>query len=73
MRTRKDKDCVVFRGIEFEFDYTWTAGRPATWEDPEEYDEWEIYNITINDVDAEELVDCFREEFEEEVINKLKD
>jgi len=62
---------INYKGFEFNFEYNYTAGRPATWEDPEEYDEWEIYNITLNGIDAEELIEDMREDFEQEVINNL--
>jgi len=66
---KKLNDSIEFRGIEFEFNYNYTAGMSATYEDPEEYEEWEIYNVTINGVDAEYLIEDMREEFDREVIN----
>jgi hypothetical protein len=62
---------INYKGFEFNFEYNFSAGRPATWEDPEEYEEWEIYNITLNGIDAEELSEDMREDFEQEVINNL--
>ena len=62
---------INYKGFEFNFEYNFSAGRPATWEDPEEYEEWEIYNITLNGIDAEELIEDMREDFEQEVINNL--
>ncbi len=62
---------ISYKGFEFNFEYNFSAGSPATWEDPEEYDEWEIYNITLNGIDAEDLIEDMREDFEEEVINHL--
>ena len=64
----KPNDSIEFRGIDFEFNYDYTSGRPATLEDPEEYEDWEIYNICINGVDAEHLIEDMREEFDNAVI-----
>jgi hypothetical protein len=67
------RSAINYKGFEFEFEYNFSAGSKATWEDPEEYDEWEIYNITLNGIDAEELIEDMREDFEQEVINNLTD
>ena len=67
------KSSINYLGFDFDFEYNYSAGRPATWEDPEEYEEWEIYNITLNGIDAEELLERHREDFEEAVIDNLKD
>jgi hypothetical protein len=45
---------------------TGSAGSRATFEDPEEYDEWEIYNITLNGIDASELLENQIEDDNEE-------
>jgi hypothetical protein len=73
MISKKGCSSIEFKGIKFDFDYNWYSGRPATYEEPEEHEEWEIFNITINDVDAEDLIDNMREQFEEEAINHLSD
>jgi len=44
----------------------------ATHEDPEEYEEFEIYDITLNGVDATNLLDRQIDDFEEMVIKNLK-
>jgi len=62
---------INYKGFEFNFEYNFSAGSKATWEDPEEYDEWEIYNITLNGIDAEDLIEDMREDFEEAVVNHL--
>jgi hypothetical protein len=67
------KSSINYKGFDFDFEYNYTPGRPATWEDPEEYEEFEIYNITLNGIDAEELLENQIEDFEEEVIDNLKD
>jgi hypothetical protein len=68
-----EKSSIIYRGFEFDFEFNYTPGRPQTWEDPEEYEEWEIYNITLNGVDADDLLDPMLQDFEIEVINNLKD
>jgi hypothetical protein len=62
---------INYKGFQFDYEYNFSAGSPATWEDPEEYDEWEIYNITLNGIDAEDLIEDMREDFEQEVIDHL--
>lgn len=67
------KSSINYRGFDFDFEYNYSAGRPATWEEPEEYEEWEIYNITLNGVDADELLDRYIDDFVDEAIEQLKD
>ena len=67
------KSSLNYRGFDFEFEYNYTAGRPATYEDPEEYEEFEIYNITLNGIDADDLLDRYMDDFIEEAINDLKE
>ena len=63
------KSSINYLGFNFNFEYNYSAGRPATLEDPEEYEEFEIYNITLNGINAEELLERHREDFEEAVID----
>jgi hypothetical protein len=65
------KGTINYKGFKFEFDYLFFAGRPATMEDPEEYPEWEIYNITLNGIDADSLLDDQIDEFEKAVVEDL--
>ena len=65
------KSTINYKGFDFDFEYNFSAGRLATWEDPEEYPEWEIYNITLNGIDAEDLIEEIREDFEQEVVEYL--
>jgi hypothetical protein len=65
------KSTINYKGFDFDFEYNFSAGARATWEDPEEYDEWEIYNITLNGIDAEDLIEDMREDFEQEVVEYL--
>lgn len=67
------KSSINYRGFDFDFEYSYSAGRPATLEDPEEYEEFEIYNITLNGIDASDLLDIMIDDFEKEVIKELKD
>jgi len=64
---------VNYKGFNFDFEYNYSSGIPATYEDPEEYPEYEIYNITLNGIDAEDLLDSIIDDFIEEAINSLKD
>jgi len=67
------KASINYKGFDFDFEYNYTPGRAQTWDDPEEYEEFEIYNITLNGIDAEELLENEIERFESEVIEHLKD
>ena len=62
---------INFRGFEFDFKYNYSPGQRATLEDPEEYEEWEIYDIKLNDIDADELLESYIEEFEQAVIDNI--
>ena len=63
---------IEYKGFIFEFNYNFSKGCPATHEEPEDYDEFEIYNITLNGIDASDLLEGQIEEFEQEVIENLK-
>jgi len=67
------KASINYKGFDFDFEYNYTTGRAQTWDDPEEYEEFEIYNITLNGIDAEELLENEIDRFESEVIEYLKD
>lgn len=67
------KHTIIYLGHEFEYKFTYSPGRPATWEDPEEYEEFEIYDPTLNGIDASDLLECQWNNFEETVIKYLKD
>ncbi len=62
---------INYKGFLFDFEYNYSAGTIGTWEYPEEYPEWEIYNITLNGINAEELIEDMREDFEQEIINNF--
>lgn len=63
---------ITYKGFEFEFNYNFSKGCPATHEEPEEYDEYEIYNITLNGIDATDLLNCQIYDFEDECITNLQ-
>lgn len=63
---------IEYKGFDFDFNYNFSKGCPATHEEPEDYDEFEIYNITLNGIDASDLLEGQIEEFEQEVIENLK-
>jgi len=67
------KTSINYKGFDFDFEYNHYKGLPATHDDPEEYEEFEIYNITLNGIDAEELLENEIDRFESEVIEYLKD
>ena len=62
---------INFRGFDFDFKYNHSSGSRATLEDPEEYPEWDIFDIKLNGIDACELLDAYIDEFEEAVIENL--
>ncbi len=64
---------INYRGFDFEFEYTYSKGRAATLEEPQEYEEWEVYNITLNGIDADELLERYYDDFIDAVIEHLKD
>lgn len=61
-----------YRGFNFDFKYNYTSGSPATWEHPEEGEEYEIYAITLNDIDAEDLIHPMYDDFVDEAIKNIK-
>jgi hypothetical protein len=67
------RSSINYRGFDFDFEYNFYAGTPATWDEPADDPEWEIYNVTLNGIDASDLLDGMFDEFEEEVINQLKE
>jgi len=67
------KSSINYKGFDFDFEYNHYKGLPATWDDPEEFEEFEIYNITLNGIDAEELLENEIERFESEIIAHLKE
>jgi len=67
------KHIINYLGHDFEYRFTYSPPMRATNEDPEEPEEWEIYDITLNGIDATDLLDRQIDDFEETVIRYLKD
>jgi hypothetical protein len=63
---------IQFRGFEFKFKYTYQPAERQTHEDPGCDEYFEIYDITLNGIDASELLFECLEEFEEEAIEQIK-
>lgn len=61
-----------FRGFDFEFKVNYQPEERATLEYPGCSEEYEIYDITLNGINASELLENCIEEFEEELIKHLK-
>ena len=66
------KSSINYLGFDFDFEYNYSKGMASTWDDPEEYEEYQIYNITLNGIDATDLLDRQIDDFEEAVIENLK-
>lgn len=63
---------VTFRGFDFDFQYNYEPAEKRTYDYPGYVEEFEIFNVTLNGIDASELLeDCF-EEFEEAAIENIK-
>jgi hypothetical protein len=67
------KSSINYKGFNFDFEYNFSPAYLGTYETPPEAEEFEIYNITLNGIDAYDLLDRQIEDFEEEVINNLKE
>lgn len=68
------KSSLLFRGFDFDFDYFITpAVAAASYYNLYEPEEIEIYNITLNGIDATDLLDRYIDDFIEDAINKLKE
>jgi hypothetical protein len=65
-------ETVNYAGFEFEFDYNYQPEEKQTYDYPGCDESFEIFNVTLNGIDASELLESQIDEFEEEVINMLK-
>ena len=65
------KSTINYKGFEFNFEYNYEPYEQQTYEYPGSPAEWEIYNITLNGIDAEDLIEDMREDFEQEVVEYL--
>ena len=59
---------IEFRGVKMLIKFSFCKGRPATYEDPPEYDEYEIENIYIGD---DQCVAELLYDYEDEIIEIL--
>jgi hypothetical protein len=62
---------INYKGFEFNFDYNYEPYEQQTYEYPGSPAQFEIYNITLNGIDASDLLENQIEEFEECVIDNL--
>jgi hypothetical protein len=63
---------INYKGFQFEYEVDYQPAERQTLEYPGCDEYYEIYNITLNGIDASELLENQIEEFEEFIINKLK-
>jgi len=63
---------VTFRGFDFDFQYNYSPAEKQTWDYPGYNEEFEIFNITLNGIDASELLEDSFEDFEEAAIENIK-
>lgn len=68
----RNSTSVTFRGFDFDFQYNYTPEETQTYDSPGWAAEVKIYNITLNGIDASELLEDCYEEFEEAVIESIK-
>jgi hypothetical protein len=66
------KESVEYKGFKFEYDLYYQPQENQTRDYPGCSEEFEITGITLNGVDASELLEGQIEEFEEYIINELK-
>ena len=63
---------IEYKGFIFEFNYTYSPAERQTHDHPGYGEEFEIYNVTLNGIDAFDLLEGQFDDFEEECINNLK-
>lgn len=63
---------IEYKGFVFDFVYDYQPEERQTYDYPGCPEEFEIYNITLNGIDASWLLESQIEEFEQEVIDNLK-
>jgi len=66
------KETINFRGFEFEYKFSYQPEERATLEYGGCGEEFEIYDITLNGIDASWLLENCIDEFEMEVVDNLK-
>lgn len=65
-------ETVHYKGFDFEYRLYYQPAERQSLEYPGCYEEFEITNITLNGIDASELLADQIEEFEEFIIDNLK-
>lgn len=63
---------INYKGFQFEYKLDYQPSETQTLEYPGCGEEFEIYNVTLNGIDATELLANQWDEFEQFIINKLK-
>ena len=63
---------VNFREFNFDFKYNYSPAEKQTHEDPGCEEEFEIFDITLNGIDADHLLQECIEEFEQAAIDDIK-
>jgi hypothetical protein len=66
------KSSVNFRDFDFDFKYNYSPEEKQTHDHPGYPEEFEIFDITLNDIDASYLLQECIEEFEQVAIDSLK-
>ena len=56
-------DVINYKGFEFNYQYNYQPAEKQTHEDPGCDEDFEIFNITLNGIDASELIEGQIEEF----------
>jgi hypothetical protein len=62
---------INYKGFEFNFDYNYEPYEQQTYEYPGSPAQFEIYNVTLNGIDASDLLENQIEEFDEYAIDHL--
>ena len=62
---------INYRGFDFEFELDYQPAERQTLYYPGCAESFEIYNITLNGIDASDLLHRNIDDFEEEVINQI--
>jgi len=63
---------ITYKGFDFDFDFNYQPEERQTHDYPGCAEEFEIYNITLNGIDASELLENQIDEFIDECIENLK-
>ena len=67
------KNTVNYKGFEFEYNLNYTPAERRSFDYEGNDEEFEITDITLNGIDAYDLLENQIDEFEEYIINEFKD